>query len=61
MIDGRTVMEIDQNCASAQEIIQLWEYLDERLTKTVSTMKFSLGNAQTVKRGFGSRGVERLR
>jgi hypothetical protein len=50
-------MEIDQNCASAQEIIQLWEYLDERLTKTVSTMKFSLGNAQTVKRGFGSRGM----
>ena len=58
MIDGRTVMEIDQNCASAQEIIQLWEYLDERLTKTVSTMKFSLGKAQTVKRGFGSRGME---
>ncbi|MEN8197934.1 MAG: ParA family protein, partial [Pseudomonadota bacterium] len=58
MIDGRTVMEIDQNCASAQEIIQLWEYLDERLTKTVSSMRFSLGNAQTVKRGFGSRGVE---
>lgn len=58
MIDGRTVMEIDQNCASAQEIIQLWDYLDERLTKTVSTMKFSLGKAQTVKRGFGSRGME---
>ena len=58
MIDGRTVMEIDPSCASAQEIIQLWEYLDERLTKTVSTMKFSLGSSQTVKRGFGSRGVE---
>lgn len=58
MIDGRTVMEIDPSCASAQEIIQLWEYLDERLTKNVSTMKFSLGSAQTVKRGFGSRGVE---
>ena len=58
MIDGRTVMEIDKNCASAQEIIQLWEYLDERLTKTVSSIRFSLGNAQTVKRGFGSRGVE---
>lgn len=58
MIDGRTVMEIDPSCASAQEIIQLWEYLDERLTKNVSTMKFSLGSSQTVKRGFGSRGVE---
>ncbi len=58
MIDGRTVMEIDPSCASAQEIIQLWEYLDERLTKNVSTMKFSLGSAQTVKRSFGSRGVE---
>ena len=58
MIDGRTVMEVDGASSSAQEMIQLWEYLNDRLTKTVSTMKFSLGNAQTIKKGFGSRGVE---
>ena len=58
MIDGRTVMEVDGASNSAEEIIQLWDYLHERLTKTVGTMKFSLGKAQTVKKGFGSRQVE---
>jgi chromosome partitioning protein len=33
MIDGRTVMEIDEKCASAKEIVALWEYLDERLKR----------------------------
>ena len=59
MIDGRTVMEVDGASASAEEMVQLWEYLNDRLTKTVSTMKFSLGDAQTTKKGFGSRGVEK--
>ncbi len=59
MIDGRTVMEVDGASASAEEMVQLWEYLNDRLTKTVSTMKFSLGNAQTTKKGFGSRGTEK--
>lgn len=33
MIDGRTVMEIDPVCRSAQEINGLWQYLDERLQR----------------------------
>ncbi|MEO0398018.1 MAG: ParA family protein [Pseudomonadota bacterium] len=31
MIDGRTVMEVDPVCRSAQEIGSLWSYLDGRL------------------------------
>jgi chromosome partitioning protein len=33
MIDGRTVMEIDPFCRSAQEISELWKYLDQRLKR----------------------------
>ena len=33
MIDGRTVMEIDPFCHSAQEVSQLWKYLHERLQR----------------------------
>jgi chromosome partitioning protein len=33
MIDGRTVMEIDPYCKSAQEISELWQYLDRRLKR----------------------------
>jgi len=33
MIDGRTVMEIDPICKSAQEIAALWRYLDDRLAR----------------------------
>lgn len=33
MIDGRTVMEIDPVCRSAQEISALWRYLQERLQR----------------------------
>lgn len=33
MIDGRTVMEIDPFCNSAQEITDLWGYLEERLKR----------------------------
>lgn len=35
MIDGRTVMELDENCPSAIEIAQLWDYLKDRLDKIV--------------------------
>ena len=31
MIDGRTVMEISRKSRSAEEIAELWEYLDDRL------------------------------
>jgi len=33
MIDGRTVMEVDPQGKSAQEVVQLWEYLETRLAK----------------------------
>lgn len=33
MIDGRTVMEIDPVCRSAQEISELWRYLHDRLQR----------------------------
>ncbi len=33
MIDGRTVMEIDPFCKSAQEVSDLWEYLRDRLNR----------------------------
>jgi chromosome partitioning protein len=37
MIDGRTVMELPGSERSAKEIVDLWEYLDERLRRTEST------------------------
>src|SRR3546814_1090034 len=33
MIDGRTVMEVDPNGRSADEIRQLWTYMSDRLEK----------------------------
>ena len=33
MIDGRTVMEIDPFCQSAQEVGALWNYIDSRLQR----------------------------
>jgi chromosome partitioning protein len=33
MIDGRTVMEVKENCKSAQEISALWRYVKERLDR----------------------------
>jgi chromosome partitioning protein len=36
MIDGRTVMELPGSERSSQEIVDLWEYLDERLSRTES-------------------------
>ena len=34
MVDGRTVMEISRKSPSAEEIAQLWEYLDDRLDRS---------------------------
>ena len=39
MIDGRTVMEIDPVCKSAQEIADLWRYLHERLMRADGSYK----------------------
>lgn len=59
MIDGRTVMEIDPVCKSAQEISALWRYLHERLQRADGSyrgedMASSLDNRARV---FGRRTV----
>ena len=33
MIDGRTVMEVDPEGRSAQEVVALWDYISDRLEK----------------------------
>jgi len=38
MIDGRTVMEIPGDDRSAEEIMQLWDYLARRLTRDYRTL-----------------------
>jgi chromosome partitioning protein len=41
MIDGRTVMEIDANSRSSQEVVRLWSYLSDRLEKNFRRTIFS--------------------
>ena len=55
MIDGRTVMELDPDSASAEEITQLWDYLQSRLNKDFRRTVLA-GNplAQRRRGGFGS-------
>jgi chromosome partitioning protein len=38
MIDGRTVMEITGDVRSAEEIRQLWEYIDRRMSRDFRTL-----------------------
>lgn len=46
MIDGRTVMECDPNGRSAQEVINLWAYLSDRLEKNFRRTVFAAPAAQ---------------
>ena len=41
MIDGRTVMEIDPNGRSSQEVTALWHYISERLEKNFRRTVFA--------------------
>ncbi len=41
MIDGRTVMEVDPKCRSAEEIAHLWSYIYDRLEKNFRRTIFS--------------------
>ena len=41
MIDGRTVMEVDPNGKSAQEIEELWRYISDRLEKNFRRTVFN--------------------
>ncbi|MBO9712587.1 ParA family protein [Sphingomonas sp.] len=41
MIDGRTVMEVDPNGRSAEEVVQLWAYISDRLEKNFRRTVFA--------------------
>jgi chromosome partitioning protein len=45
MIDGRTVMEIDPQGRSASEVIELWDYISDRLEKNFRRTVFAAPNA----------------
>ncbi len=63
MIDGRTVMEVDPNSRSADEIRQLWSYINDRLEKNFRRTVFSApmpaqpgyGTVRPMGGGFGRR------
>jgi len=59
MIDGRTVLELNEKSRSAQEIEQLWLYLRDRLDRTHRRTIFSAPSvgrtAAASGRGFGRR------
>ncbi len=61
MIDGRTVMEIDPFCQSAQEISALWSYLHDRLQRADGAYRApedgSANIAKPHNRVFGRRAV----
>jgi chromosome partitioning protein len=42
MIDGRTVMDIDPNSRSSQEVADLWDYVCDRLEKNFRRTVFSV-------------------
>ena len=41
MIDGRTVMEVDPNGRSAREVVELWDYISDRLEKNFRRTVFA--------------------
>ncbi|MFM9853266.1 MAG: AAA family ATPase [Sphingomonadaceae bacterium] len=64
MIDGRTVMEIDPGGRSANEVVELWAYIADRLEKNFRRTVFSAPGAAVssvplrgAAGGFGRRGV----
>jgi chromosome partitioning protein len=64
MIDGRTVMEVNPNSKSAQEVAELWDYIADRLEKNFRRTVFNGPRAQTfgapargTPQGFGRRVV----
>jgi chromosome partitioning protein len=64
MIDGRTVMEVDPKGRSANEVVELWAYIGDRLEKNFRRTIFTapaVGPAVMVPRptgGFGRRVVQ---
>jgi len=46
MIDGRTVMEIDPGGKSAREVVELWNYIADRLEKNFRRTVFAAPGGQ---------------
>ena len=57
MIDGRTVMEVDPNGRSAREVIELWDYISDRLEKNFRRTVFAAPNAGAGHRAASPRPV----
>ena len=61
MIDGRTVMEVDPNGKSSQEVVALWNYIADRLERNFRRTVFAVPGAPTAPgtlgrhAGFGRR------
>ena len=47
MIDGRTVMEVEPEGRSAQEVISLWHYIADRLEKNFRRTIFAAPGQMT--------------
>jgi len=62
MIDGRTVMEVNPECKSAQEVADLWDYINDRLEKnfrrTVFQHQANQRKTPVQRSGFGRRQVQ---
>ena len=67
MIDGRTVMEVDPGGRSAREIVDLWQYVSDRLEKCFRRTVFAVPGATAAgvpmpraaaQGGFGRRMVQ---
>jgi chromosome partitioning protein len=60
MIDGRTVMEIEPDGKSAEEVRQLWEYIHQRLVRMDATVNEAgeVVQATTLFRNVNSLGRE---
>src|SRR3546814_10784493 len=52
MIDGRTVMEVDNDSSSAAEITALWKYIWDRLEKNFRRTVFAAPNSQSQVHGM---------
>ena len=55
MIDGRTVMEVNDNSRSAEEVKGLWTYVSDRLEKNFRRTVFSAPTSHTGAMGVGLR------
>jgi chromosome partitioning protein len=54
MIDGRTVMEVDESSNSCKEVMQLWQYLRGRLKNLERVQTQAMSQPQAVAAGGGA-------